>query len=78
MNHNIIRNINAIFSLNDDYEGGELCFIDLNLFIKLKKKSVIIFPAYWTHRYKINSLLKNTVKYTLDTCYGTKIDYINI
>ena len=51
--------IAAIYYLNDDYEGGEINFMDYNLKIKPKANSFITFPSnsdYW------HEVLENTVK----------------
>jgi hypothetical protein len=51
--------IAAIYYLNDDYEGGEINFMDFNLKIKPKANSFIIFPSnadYW------HEVLENTIK----------------
>jgi len=40
----------ALYYLNDDYEGGEIHFMDHNLKIKPKANSLIMFPSnadYW-------------------------------
>jgi hypothetical protein len=39
----------AIMYLNDNYEGGELNFPGLDISIKPKKGSLIIWPGYLTH-----------------------------
>lgn len=74
MNTHIVRNASAVFTLNDDYDGGLFCFPELNLSIKLKKGSVIIFPPYWTHRHNTTALLNNTFRYTITTWYGENLD----
>ena len=61
------RNASIIFTLNDDYEGGEFCFPYYDISIKLKKGSIIIFPPYWTHRHKTNALKNDTIRYTITT-----------
>jgi hypothetical protein len=51
--------IAAIYYINDDYEGGEINFMDHNLKIKPKANSFITFPSnsdYW------HEVLENTVK----------------
>jgi predicted 2-oxoglutarate/Fe(II)-dependent dioxygenase YbiX len=63
----MIRSITFIFSLNDDYIGGELKFPYYDLSIKLKKGSVIIFPPYWTHKHSSNNLENDTYRYTVTT-----------
>jgi predicted 2-oxoglutarate/Fe(II)-dependent dioxygenase YbiX len=39
------RKISVLFYLNDDYEGGEIVFTKVNLSIKPKKNTLIIFPS---------------------------------
>jgi len=70
----IVRNVSAIFTLNDDYYGGEFIFPDFELTIKLKKGSVIMFPPYYTHLHGTNKLLNNTYRYTVNTWYGEKLE----
>jgi hypothetical protein len=70
MNTMIIRNVSAVFSLNDDYCGGIFSFPNSNISLKLKKGSVVLFPPYWTNRHETSELLNNTYRYTLNTWYG--------
>jgi len=63
----LVRSITFIFSLNDDYDGGEFNFPYYDISIKLKKGSIIIFPPYWTHRHNTNNLENNTYRYTVST-----------
>lgn len=47
----------AIYYINDDYEGGEINFMDHNLKIKPKANSLVTFPSnsdYW-HEVLINT-----------------------
>lgn len=49
----------ALYYLNDDYEGGEINFMDYNLKIKPKANSLVTFPSnsdYW------HEVLENTGK----------------
>lgn len=52
----------AIIYLNDNYEGGELNFPDLNLSIKPIKGSVILWPGSITH--SISTVVSGT-RYTI-------------
>lgn len=61
------RALSVIIALNDDYEGGELCFPQQNIEIKLKKGQAIAFPPYWTHPHNTNELMNGTVRYTVNT-----------
>jgi len=68
LNRDVIRNMSLIIALNGNYEGGELVFPEQgNYTIKLKRGQVVCFPPYWTHPHKTNSLLNNTVRYTINT-----------
>lgn len=62
-----IRILTTIFALNDDYEGGELCFPNYNIKTKLKKGSMVCFPPFWTHIHSVESPLNDTFRYTLNT-----------
>jgi len=66
-NCNMIRNSTMIFALNDDYNGGVFNFPYHNIYLKLKKGSVIIFPPYWTHPHQVSSVENNTYRYTINT-----------
>jgi hypothetical protein len=52
----------AIIYLNDNYEGGELNFPDLDLVIKPLKGSVMLWPGYLTH--SISTVTSGT-RYTM-------------
>jgi predicted 2-oxoglutarate/Fe(II)-dependent dioxygenase YbiX len=62
-----IRSMSLIIALNDDYDGGELCFPDQDFKIKLKKGQAIAFPPYWTHPHYTTDLMNGTVRYTINT-----------
>lgn len=70
MNTLIVRSASAVFTLNDNYNGGEFKFPGYDISIKLKKGSVIIFPPYWTHKHETNDILDDTYRYTINTWYG--------
>ena len=73
MNNVIVRNLSAVFTLNDDYEGGLFTFPAHHIQLKLKKGSVLLFPPYWTHTHSTTELLNNTFRYTITTWYGEDI-----
>lgn len=73
MNSVLIRTSTAIFTLNDDYEGGLFQMPDYDFSIKLKKGSVIIFPPFWTHTHQATDMLNNTFRYTLTTWFCEKM-----
>lgn len=65
--YKMVRNASIIFTLNDNYEGGEFYFPIQGLKIKMKKGSVVIFPPYWTHPHEVSSVLNGTFRYTINT-----------
>ena len=66
-----IRNMSIIIALNEDYDGGELCFPEQDFTIKLRKGQAVAFPPYWTHPHYTNELKNNTYRYTINTwLYG--------
>jgi predicted 2-oxoglutarate/Fe(II)-dependent dioxygenase YbiX len=65
--NNQIRSVSLIIALNNDYEGGEFCFPEQNIKIKLGKGQAIAFPPYWTHPHYTNDLKNGTCRYTITT-----------
>ena len=63
---NNIRVFSTIIALNSDYEGGELCFPNQDVKIKLQAGDAIIFPPYRTHLHYTNAL-NGTFRYTINT-----------
>lgn len=70
-----VRELSMIAALNDDYDGGEICFPDQNFEVKLKRGQVLLFPPYWTHPHKTNELKNDTVRYTVTTWLTCDHDY---
>lgn len=66
-NYNMVRNASMIFALNDDYSGGEFHFPYHDIYMRMKKGSVIIFPPYWTHPHEVSALENDTYRYTINT-----------
>jgi len=72
--YKMIRDASIIFTLNDDYEGGEFKFTYHDIKVKLKKGSVIIFPPFWTHPHETEELINDTYRYTINTWSCQKIN----
>jgi hypothetical protein len=72
--YKMVRNASIIFTLNDNYQGGEFKFTYHDIKVKLKKGSVIIFPPFWTHPHETEELLNNTYRYTINTWSCQKIN----
>uniref|UniRef100_A0A6C0HCY5 Prolyl 4-hydroxylase alpha subunit Fe(2+) 2OG dioxygenase domain-containing protein n=1 Tax=viral metagenome TaxID=1070528 RepID=A0A6C0HCY5_9ZZZZ len=65
--YRMIRNASIIFTLNDDYQGGQFNFPLQEVSVRLNKGSVIVFPPYWTHPHEVSGLENNTFRYTVNT-----------
>jgi hypothetical protein len=72
--YKMVRNASIIFTLNDDYQGGEFKFTYHDIKVKLKKGSVIIFPPFWTHPHETEDLINDTYRYTINTWSCQKIN----
>jgi hypothetical protein len=60
------RSMCAILYLNDDYEGGEIEFINFDLKLKPEKGTLFLFPSNFLYSYKENEV-KNGTKYSINT-----------
>jgi predicted 2-oxoglutarate/Fe(II)-dependent dioxygenase YbiX len=63
---NNVRVFSTIIALNSNYEGGELCFPNQGVEIKLEAGDAILFPPYRTHLHYTNRL-NGTFRYTINT-----------
>ena len=60
------RTFSCIYFVNDDYEGGELCFSTLgssankipHLTVSPQANSLIIFPSSFLYQHKVNPVIK--------------------
>jgi len=62
---NKTRCMAMIINLNDDYTGGEFIFPHQSISLKLKRGEVLLFPPFWTHPHKVNSV--SSPRYTITT-----------
>lgn len=60
------RWISAIVYLNDDYEGGEVEFVDFGVKIKPTAGSLLIFPSNYAYRHIAHTVTRGT-KYAIVT-----------
>jgi Rps23 Pro-64 3,4-dihydroxylase Tpa1-like proline 4-hydroxylase len=49
-----LRNISLTYYINDDYEGGEIEFVNFDLKVKSKKNQLIIFPSTDLYTHKVH------------------------
>lgn len=63
---NIARAISALVYLNDDYEGGEIEFVNFNVKIKPQAGMMILFPSNYAYKHVAHPVLSG-IKYNLVT-----------
>ena len=68
------RDFSGIFYLNDDYEGGEIVFKNLDLSIKPKKGMFVGFKANDEYTHQVMPI-KNTDRYTIAVWYSKRLEY---
>jgi Rps23 Pro-64 3,4-dihydroxylase Tpa1-like proline 4-hydroxylase len=49
-----LRNISLTYYINDEYEGGEIEFVNFDLKVKSKKNQLIIFPSTDVYTHKVH------------------------
>lgn len=65
------RDVTILLYLNDDYEGGELEFVNLGLKIKPKAKTLIAFPSYIEYTHRVHPVISGE-RYTIVSWIKTK------
>lgn len=55
-----LADYSSLFYLNDDYEGGELCFPEYDLIIKPKVGDLITFPTNSMYIHTVNEIKSGT------------------
>lgn len=58
------RKHSIFYYINDDYEGGELNFLDFNLSIKPPANSIVVFPSRVEYLHEVKEVISGT-KYVL-------------
>ena len=54
-----------VYYPNDDYEGGELEFINFKLKVKPKANQLFLFPASYIYEHKIHDIGAGNPRYTI-------------
>jgi predicted 2-oxoglutarate/Fe(II)-dependent dioxygenase YbiX len=62
------RTVSCSFSLNDEYEGGELAFFDREISIKAPKGAAVLFPSNFMYPHEILPVTKGT-RYSIITWF---------
>jgi len=65
------RDISILLYLNDDYEGGQIEFTQLQLTIKPKAGMLLAFPSYLEFEHKVHPVTSGT-RYTIVSWIATK------
>jgi hypothetical protein len=60
------RSISVLIYLNDDYEGGEIEFVNFDIKIKPKAGTLIMFPSNYPYRHIAHPVISGT-KYAVST-----------
>jgi predicted 2-oxoglutarate/Fe(II)-dependent dioxygenase YbiX len=60
----IYNHIASILYLNDDYSGGELCFLDRGICLSPKAGDLIVFPGNKNYKHEV-SLITSGERYTI-------------
>jgi hypothetical protein len=50
------RTISLTYYVNDEYEGGEIEFVNFNLKVKSKKNQLLVFPSTDLYAHKVHSV----------------------
>ena len=69
--------IGTVFYLNDDYEGGELYFPELDWNFKPKADTLLMFPSTSRYIHGVNKVTKGT-RYTVACWYTNQYQYLEI
>jgi hypothetical protein len=51
------RTISLTYYINDEYEGGEIEFVNFNLKVKSKKNQLLVFPSNDLYAHKVHSVV---------------------
>jgi len=54
------RRVSTVYYLNDNYEGGELCFPQFDIELKPKAGDMIIFPSSYVYSHSVNPVISGT------------------
>jgi|688.fasta_scaffold160828_4 predicted 2-oxoglutarate/Fe(II)-dependent dioxygenase YbiX len=66
IDHNVFepRTISTVWYINDNYEGGEICFSRFNINYKPKANEMILFPSTYTYNHSVLPI-KNGIRYSV-------------
>lgn len=66
IDHNVFepRTISTVWYINDNYDGGEICFPRFNINYKPKSNEMILFPSTYTYNHSVLPI-KNGIRYSV-------------
>jgi predicted 2-oxoglutarate/Fe(II)-dependent dioxygenase YbiX len=65
--NNLNKDYATVIYLNDDYEGGELSFVNLNIKVKPSVGSLMIFKTGEKYLHEVKTVSGDKVRYCLPT-----------
>jgi predicted 2-oxoglutarate/Fe(II)-dependent dioxygenase YbiX len=65
--NNLNKDYAAVIYLSDDYEGGELSFVNLNIKVKPSVGSLMIFKTGEKYYHEVKTVIGDKVRYCLPT-----------
>ena len=54
------RRVSTVYYLNDNYEGGELCFPQFGIELKPQAGDMVIFPSSYVYSHSVNPVISGT------------------
>lgn len=64
------RTVAMVYYPNDDYDGGELEFINFGVKIKPKANQLFLFPASYVYEHKIHDIGEGNPRFTIVTFFA--------
>lgn len=68
------RTLSSVLYLNDNYEGGELWFPELNISLKPEAGSVVMFPSTFLYMHEVRPMISG-YRYAMPHWYHNVVDW---
>ena len=70
------RVLSTVIYLNDDYEGGNINFPEVNVTIKPKSGSILLFPSNFVYAHEVQKIINGT-RYCLPNFHHNTINIVD-